>query len=63
MHVMVFGMYIRFWCNVCDKKIKSDHMGKTDVIMHCKSKSHGEQAKPLKQPKLPFTGAQLREKP
>ena len=48
---------------MCDKKIKSDHMGKTDVIMHCKSKSHGEQAKPLKQPKLPFTGAQLREKP
>ena len=59
---MVFGTYIRFRCNVCDKKIKCDHMGKKDVIMHCKSKSHLEQAKALKaQPKLPFQGAQSSE--
>ena len=31
------------------------HMGKNDVIMHCKSKSHLEQAKALNsQPKLSF---------
>ena len=62
MHVMVFGTYIRLRCNVCDKKIKCDHMRKNDVIMHCKSKSHLEQAKALKaQPKLPFQGAQSSE--
>jgi len=55
-------IYIRFRCNVCDKKIKCDHMGKKDVIMHCKSKSHLDQAKALKaKPKLPFQGAQSNE--
>ena len=62
MLIMVIHTYIRFRCNVCDKKIKCDHIGNKDVIMHCKSKSHLEQAKALKaQPKLPFQGAQSSE--
>jgi len=37
-------------------------MEKKDVITHCKSKSHLDQAKALKaQPKLPFQGAQPNE--
>ena len=48
-------MHLRFRCNVCDKKIKCDHMWKKDVILHCKSRSHLDQSKSLKsQPKLTF---------
>ena len=54
--------YFRFRSNVCDKKIKCDHMGKKDVIMHCMSKSHLDQAKALRaQPKLSFQSAQSNE--
>lgn len=35
----------RFQCNVCNKRIKCDHMGKHDVIKHCQSQSHKDQAK------------------
>jgi len=53
MLVMIIHTYI---------KIKYDQMGKKDVIMHCKSKCHLEQAKALKaQPKLPFQGVQSSE--
>ena len=41
--------------NVCDKKLKCNHMGKKDITMHVKSKSHLDQSKSLKcQPKLTF---------
>ena len=45
----------RFRCNICDKKLKCIYMGKNDVVKHCQSNSHLEQAKALKdQPKLSF---------
>ena len=49
--------FYRFRCNICDKKILCDHMGKPDVIRHSKTKSHQEQARSLRlQPRLSFTG-------
>ena len=49
----------RFRCNVCDKKLKCDHMGKLDVVHHCKSNTHLSQAKLLKsQPRLTAFAAQ-----
>ena len=35
----------RFRCNVCDKTIRCDHMGKQDLIKHSKTQYHMERAK------------------
>ena len=38
----------RFRCNVCDKKLRCDHMGKREIIKHAESKSHRDQAESIK---------------
>lgn len=39
--------YCRFRCNICDKAVRCDHMGKRNVIKHFKSQCHRERAKSL----------------
>ena len=52
----------RFRCNICDKKIKCDHMGKQDVEKHWKTQGHQDLAKSLKsQLKLRFNAPQSSE--
>ena len=54
--------FYRFRCNICDKNILCDHMGKTDVIRHSKTKSHQDQARSLRlQPRLSFAGSSSTE--
>ena len=38
---------IRLQCNVRNIRIKCEQMGKHDVIKHCQSQSHKDQAKSL----------------
>ena len=38
---------IRFRCNICSRNIKCDHMGKSDVLKHCSTQSHQDQARSL----------------
>lgn len=60
---LLFVYYsIRFRCNFCDKKVKCSHIGKQDLVKHCKSKSHIAQVKALEsQPKLAFSQQQSSE--
>ena len=37
----------RFRCTICDKNIKCNHMGKQDVVKHCLTRSHKDQAQVL----------------
>ena len=41
----ILNFLLSFHCNVCNKKIKCDHMGKHDVIKHSRTQSHKDQAK------------------
>lgn len=38
----------RFRCNICDKTIKCDHMGKPDVVKHMQTQGHKDRAQSMK---------------
>ena len=51
LHVMLY----RFRCNICNRNIKCDHMGRSDILKHCGTQTHQEQARCLNsQSKLNF---------
>ena len=46
----------RFACKICNKRIKCDHMGRREVVKHCETQSHKDQAKSFHlQSKLPVS--------
>lgn len=50
----------RFRCNICNRNIKCDHMGRSDVLKHCSTQSHQEHAKSMKsQSRLSFPSTSL----
>jgi len=61
MHVELYSSIIHnqvfVFKDICDKKIKCEHMGRQDVVKHSKTQSHLDQACAVSsQPKLSFGG-------
>ena len=53
-------MSSRFRCNVCSKNVKCDHMGRGDVVKHCSTQCHLDQAVAMKsQSKLSFSSPSI----
>ena len=39
------SLLYRFRCNICNKNIKCDRMGRSDILKHCGTQAHQEQAR------------------